>query len=172
MENQVNSKNIIINYGLILGGISIIMNLIMYATNNHLAPHWSISLIGFIALIALIVLGVKKFKESNNNYLTFGQALKVGVGIAIVSALLVSIYNYVFMTVIEPTYMDQVMELQSQTLIEQGYTDDQIEATQEMGKKLSGPFITSAFTIIGAAFLGFVISAITGAIMKKTEDQY
>ena len=31
MENQVNSKNIILNYGLIYGGVIVFINLIIYA---------------------------------------------------------------------------------------------------------------------------------------------
>jgi NhaP-type Na+/H+ or K+/H+ antiporter len=42
-----------------------------------------------------------------------------------------------------------------------------------MMETFSNPAITAAMGIIGGAFFGFIISAIAGAIMKRTEeDQY
>ncbi|WP_299679164.1 DUF4199 domain-containing protein [uncultured Tenacibaculum sp.] len=170
MENQASSKNIILNYGGILGTISVFQGLIMYATGNHLKPHWSLSLIAIVLLIVIIVLGIKKFKVSNNGFLSFGQAVKVGVGIAIFSALISVIYQYIFISFIEPTYMEQMTEIQTQNWIDQGYSEEQIEASQEMAKKFSSPGITAAFSLIGSAIIGFIISAIAGAIMQKREE--
>lgn len=173
MENQADSKGIIINYGLTLAGISILLSLVIYAMGNHLEPHWSINALTFVAFIALIILGIKKFKEINGGFLSFGQAVKIGVGIAIISALIGSIYQYLFMTFIEPEFMSQVMELQQQKMLDQGMSEDQIEATQEWSAKFSSPFMMIAFGIIGSAIGGFIVSAIGGAIMKKSEeDQY
>lgn len=171
MENQTDSKKIIINYGIILAAISILLALSSYATGSHLAPHWSMSVITIIAFIILIILGVKKFKESNNGFLSFGEAVKVGVGIAILSALIGSIYQYIFMNFIEPDFMNQMMELQAEKFLDAGLTDEQIEASQEMGKKFSSPFVMFAFGIIGSAIGGFVVAAITGAIMKKDQEE-
>ncbi|MDY0779621.1 DUF4199 domain-containing protein [Tenacibaculum sp. IB213877] len=171
MENQVDSKKIIINNGLLLAGISILLSLIIYATGNHLEPHWSVSLVSGLAFIAIIVLGVKKFKESNGGFLSFGQAVKIGVGIAIVSALVGSIYQYIFMNFIEPDYMTQLIEVQQQKWLDQGMSDEQIEASQEMMSKFSGPLMTAAMGIISSAIGGFIVSAIAGAVMKKSEEE-
>lgn len=170
MENQVNSKSIILNYGLMLAVVSIIVSLISYATGTHFKPHWSTSVITIIAFIALVVLGIKKFKGLNNGFLSFGQAVKTGVGIAIISALIGSVYQYIFMNFIEPDFMSQMLEIQQQSMIDQGMSEEQIEAAQEMGAKFSSPLMMSAFGIIGSAIGGFIISAIAGAIMKKTEE--
>ena len=43
MENQVNSKNLIVNKGGTLGVAMVLVSIIMYATGNHLEPHWSVS---------------------------------------------------------------------------------------------------------------------------------
>lgn len=170
MENQVNSKSIIINFGLILAGFSIFINLVNYAIGNHLDPHWSITVISILALVALIVFGIKKYKEANNGFLSWGQAVKIGVGIAIISALIGSLYNYVFMNFIEPDFMQQMAEIQNQKMLDQGYTDEQIEAANEMSESFRNPALIAAFGIIGSAIGGFIVSAIAGAIMKKSEE--
>lgn len=173
MENQADSKKIIINYGLILAGASILIGLIQYAMGTHLEQNWVSSFIGFLLVITLTVLGIKKFKEVNNGFLSWGQAVKIGVGIAAVAGLIGALYQYVFINFIEPDFVELIAEKQEEVLLEQGYTDEQIEAAQEMSKKFQGPIIMSAMSIIGSAILGFIISAIAGAVMKKTEqDDY
>lgn len=170
MENQANSKNIILNYGLLLGVLTILISLIVYASGNHLQPHWSVSLFSILFMIAAIVYGIKKFKESNNDFLSWGQAVKIGVGISIIAALLSVIYNIIFVTYIEPDYMTQLMEIQTQGMLEQGMTDEEIEMAVSMTEKFSSPYLSAAFGIIGSAIGGFIISAIAGAIMKRTEE--
>ena len=173
MENQVKSKNIILNYGLYLGIIGVFIHLAFYATGTLIKFGWLSGVIGFIAMIVLIILGIKKFKTDNNDFLTFGQALKVGVGIALISAIITTIYTLVFTNIIEPDFQAQMMEVQKQTWIDSGMTDEQIEASEAMSKKFSSPVITVPLSIVVSAFFGFIISAIGGAIMKKTEeDQY
>ena len=173
MENQANSKNIILNYGLYLGIIGVFIHLVFYATGTLVKFGWLNGIIGFIAMIALIILGIKKFKTDNNGFLTFGEALKVGVGIAIISAVITSIYTLIFTNLIEPDFQAQMMEVQKQAWLDAGMNDEQIEASEAMAQKFSSPVITIPISIVVSAFIGFVVSAIGGAIMKKTaEEQY
>jgi len=171
MENQGNSKNIILNYGVILAVAGILVSLVTYAMGSHLQPHWSISVISIAISIGLVIAGIKKFKEENNGFMSWGQGVKVGVGICILSALITAVYQYVFMNFIEPDFLVQAMELQNEAYLDAGMTEEQIEAANEMGKKFQSPGILAAISIIGAAVLGFIISAIASAIMKKNEEE-
>ncbi|UTD14293.1 DUF4199 domain-containing protein [Tenacibaculum mesophilum] len=173
MENQTNSKNIILNYGLYLGIIGVFIHLAFYATGTLIKFGWLNGIISFLAMIALIILGIKKFKTDNNGFLTFGQALKVGVGIAVISAVISTIYTLIFTNIIEPDFQAQMMEIQKQGWIDAGMTDEQVEASEAMAEKFNSPVITAPLALVISAFFGFIISAIGGAIMKKTEeDQY
>ena len=63
MENKTaQPKKVIINYGLILGIISVFLSVIAYVTNTHLQPHWSVMVIGMLVFIAVLVYGIKAFK--------------------------------------------------------------------------------------------------------------
>jgi cytochrome c biogenesis protein CcdA len=171
MENQANSKNLMVNNGIILGVASVLFLLVMYATGNHLAPHWSASVVNAIIFIGIIVYGIKQYKAANNDFLSWGQGVKVGVGVAIVGGLIVVIYNYLFMNFIEPEFMSQMMEVQNQAFLDQGLTEEQIEAANAMTSTFSSPGILAAVGIISYAIGGFIISAIAAAIMKKSEEE-
>ena len=122
-------------------------------------------------MIAIIVLGISQFKNANGGFLNWGQGVKIGVGIAILAALISVIYNYFFITFVEPDFMTQIMDIQNQKLLDQGRTEEQIEAANAMTEKFKSPLFASAFGIIGSAIGGFIISAIAAAIMKKSEEE-
>ena len=173
MENQANSKNIILNYGVYLGIASVLINLVVYAVGDYLNPHWSISVISGVVMIAMIVMAYKKFKELNGGFMSWGQSVKIGVGLTVISALIVIVYQQVFANFIEPEYMQQIMMVQEQKWIDGGMTSEQIEGAKEMMQKFQGPLISSAIGIVVSAFIGFIVSAIVGAIMKQSaEEQY
>ncbi|WP_088324786.1 DUF4199 domain-containing protein [Polaribacter tangerinus] len=171
MENQVNSKNFIVNNGVLLGVVSIVINLVMYAMGMHLDPHWSVGLLTGVLFIGFIIYGIKQFKTANGGFLSWGQGVKIGVGIAVLAALVGAIYQYVFNTFIEPDFMSQMMEVQNQKMLDQGLTEEQIEAANEMSKSFQSPTMIAAFGIIGSAIGGFIVAAIAGAVMKKSEEE-
>ena len=60
MENQANSKSIILNYGLYLGLASVIAGLIKYATGYLYVTEFYSAIVGVVLLIAFTILGIKK----------------------------------------------------------------------------------------------------------------
>ncbi|WP_275315528.1 DUF4199 domain-containing protein [Tenacibaculum bernardetii] len=171
MENQANSKNIILNYGLYLGGVCSIVHLAIWATGNLIELNWINSLVWFIALIVFLVIGIKKFKEGNNNFMSWGQGLKIGMGIAMISGVISVIYTLLFMNVIDPGFQQIAMEAQQQAWLDGGLTEEQVENFTESAKNFQSPAMIGALILGMSAFFGFIISAITAAIMKNNEEE-
>jgi len=172
MENQTTSaKSIMINYGLILGVISILTSVTVYATGHTYDQHWSIGVVSFLIMIAVIVMGIKKFKDSNGGFLKFGEAIKIGLGIALISGIIAVLYTYVFTTIIEPDFFKNLALIQEQKWIDAGMSDEQIETSKVMMSKMSNPMMTAGFSVLGSVFFGFIISLISGAIMKNTNEE-
>jgi len=172
MENQANSKSIILNYGLYLGIIGVFLQLIKYAMGNHLENDMITGSISIIASIVLITLGIKKFKTTNNNLLSFGQSLKVGLGITIISLLISVVYMIIFTSFIEPTFKEQALEKTIESWRDQGMNEDMIEQYTKAAKDYFYLSLYGMIVLI-SIFFGFVVSAVAGAIMKKSpEEQY
>ncbi|MFD0962976.1 DUF4199 domain-containing protein [Pseudofulvibacter geojedonensis] len=167
MENKINhSKNIILNYGVILGLILIAINVTSYATGIMLKGEQWPNYIYYIIFPVFIILGIKKFKTLNSGELLLAQGLKTGMGIAAISALVYVIYHLLFTYVIDPTFIDKMVELTETKLIEAGMDDAQIEQTLTITRKMSNPLVGSGFWILLSAFFGFVYSLIASVIMK------
>ncbi|TCP25766.1 uncharacterized protein DUF4199 [Tenacibaculum skagerrakense] len=173
MENQTNSKSIILNYGLIFGGGSIFIALIKYASGYQYQQEWYSGLAGLILMIVAIILGIKQFKNVNNGFISFGQSLKVGLGVTMIGVAITVVYYLLFMNVIEPDFLNNTIETQKTVWIEQfGFTDEQVEQAEQRTRDYFHLSLFGGMLIINL-FLGFVISAITGAIMqKKNEDTF
>ncbi|SEB42815.1 Protein of unknown function [Tenacibaculum sp. MAR_2009_124] len=169
MEKQANSKSIILNYGLYTGGISILLALVLYAIGKAADPGIALSIIGSVVPLTLLVLGIRKFKTENNGYISWGQAVKIGVGIALIWGVLALGFQYILENVIAPELIEQKLEVARTTMENWGISEDVIEENLESQKNQS-PFLGIAMGLLFFAFMGFVVSAIAGAIMKKTEE--
>ena len=174
MENQKSSsKQVMLNYGLILGVVSILLSVAIYAMGKIYDQDWKVMVISFIIMAVIIFMGLKNFKEGNNNLLSLGQALKIGLGIALIGGVVSVLYNQVFINFIEPDFMENMMKVGEQKMLEQNpnITDEQLEMAKEMQQKFSSPLIGAAAGIVGSLFFGFIISLIEGLILKRTEEE-
>ncbi len=173
MENQKSSsKQIMLNHGLQLGVVSVLLSVSIYAMGKIYDQGIWVMLISFTIMAVIIFLGLQKFRNSNNGLLSLGEALKIGLGISLVGAIVSIIYTQIFLNFIEPDFMVNMMKVAEQKMLESNpnLTDDQIETALSIQKTFSKPIIGIAMAIIGSLFFGFIISLIEGLILKKTDE--
>ncbi|MFC7357046.1 DUF4199 domain-containing protein [Jejudonia soesokkakensis] len=175
METQKASvKKIALSYGLILALLTIGLSVIVYVMGMHTQQPWWQSLTGFLISIGCIVYGIKAFKADNGGFLSLGEALKTGLGIALVAGLLGGLFTLLFVTVIEPDFAIQMMETSRDKMIESNpnMTDEQMDMALSIQEKMMSPGILFAISIISTLFIGFIISLIAGLIMKVNKPEY
>lgn len=174
MENQANPsrKSVMLNFGLILGFISIISHLLMYVFGNIYQPHWSMMLISVAISLTFIMMALKKVREAENNLLSIGTAIKVGLGISLISAIVYSLYLAVFVNMIEPAYFENLAQVQEQAMLERypNMTDEQMEAALNNAKMFNSTGAVVTMTLIVSLFFGLILSLVAGLIMRKSED--
>lgn len=174
METQTASvKKIALPYGLLLSLTTIVISVIVYVMGMTYDQPWWQSLLNFVAMIGFIVYGIKAYKHDNENYLSLGEALKMGLAIALVAGLIGSVFSYLFVTVIEPDFAVNMLETTRVKMI-----DDNPDMTQEamdmalgVTEKMMSPGILVAFSIVGSLFIGFIISLIAGLVMKNNRPE-
>jgi hypothetical protein len=175
METQKASvKKIALNYGLLLALLSIVLSVFAYVTDNHIDRPWWLSVLSMLVMIAIIVYGLKAFKNENGGFLSVGEAIKVGLAISLISGIIVAIYNYIFVTVIEPEYVTQLLEFTEEKMIADNpeMTESQLNMAMDMTEKFMSPMMMTAFAIIGTLFFGFIISLISGLILKQKRPEH
>jgi hypothetical protein len=171
MENQATSKGIILNYGLYLGMITVLAGLVKYATGNLYVTEFYSGIFGVLLVIVLVVLGIKKFKSTNEDLMTFGQGVKIGIGLTLIGTIITIAYYFLLSSFIEPDFMANTLEAQKVMFADSfGMTEGQIE---DATKNSEDNFYLSLFggILIWNLFLGGITSLISAAVMKKTDEE-
>jgi hypothetical protein len=172
MENSSkSSKSIMLNFGLYSGLAAILISVLTYALQIHYQPPGWVSIVQIAIAFALVFMGLKAFRSSNEGFMSVGEGLKIGMGITIVGSIIAIIYQQIFLNVIEPDFMLNAMEIQKQAWVEAGLTSEQIKASEEMASKFQTPLMVSAFALLFSLFLGFVISLISAVILKNKKEE-
>jgi len=172
-QPKTSGKSIMINYGLLLGFVSIIIALVNYVFGDLYKPHWILIVVSLVASITVIVLGIKKFKDLNGGFLSVGQAIKTGLGIALISALVYAAYLIIFFNFIETSYFENMAAVQEQTIAEKypNLTDEQMEAAVKNAAMFNNTGANITMSLIFSLFFGLIISLIGGLVMKKADEE-
>lgn len=170
MEHQTAPiKPIAYKYGLFSALISILVLVIMYVMN--IDKSWILSGFSIIAGILIFVFGIREYKLSNANILSIGQAIKVGLAIAVIGGVISAIYSYVHYAFIYPEFIEMQKETAYEKMMEQNPNMTQEQVEQAMN--ISGMFLTPGFmsimSVLGSLFFGLIISLITGLIMRSND---
>ncbi|MEO9893129.1 DUF4199 domain-containing protein [Aurantibacter sp.] len=167
--NQPNIGKFSWTYGLLLGAASVIFNVLLYSMEMHYDQGWAVRIVGVVLMIAAVVLAVSQFKKANLGYLKIVDAVKLGAGIGVVSAILSLIWYALLTNVIEPDFMDKAMEIAKVQAMAQNpqMTDEQWQQGVEIQKSFA--WLTYPLGIVVNVIFGLIIGAIVGAIMKKTD---
>jgi Protein of unknown function (DUF4199) len=163
------TARIALKWGLISAICSIIYTTILYFTGM-----WKTSAfawIGYIFLAGGIIMAMREFKSQNNDYMSYGEGLGIGSLLSAVSGVISAIYGYIYMNFIDNTMTQQIIEMQSTKMAEQGMTEEQIDQAMQMAGKFMTPGMMFIFTVLGMLFFGFILSLIISAIMRKNKPE-
>jgi membrane protease YdiL (CAAX protease family) len=158
------------NYGIILGLILIVISVIMYVTGMQLEGKQWPMYIFYIIFPVVVIYAINQFKKEQGNLLTIGESIKVGLVVAVVSALVFAVYNLLFNYVIDSEFTQQVMQAEMDRQLESGaLTEEMIEQSASIREIFTNPFVGSTIFIALSAIFGLIYSLIGGLIMKREE---
>jgi DNA-binding transcriptional regulator of glucitol operon len=171
-QNQPKTAKYALNFGVLLGVVSIVFAFMLYSLDMHYQGGFAVIAVSLIITIVFIVIGMIQFKKANNGFMSFGQALKIGIGISLIGGIMAALFNQVIINFIDPDTMTKAFEFQREQLLAAGQlTAEQIDAQMEMGKSFATPAMQIAFGLLGSLFFGFILSLIPGLILKNSKPE-
>jgi uncharacterized protein YneF (UPF0154 family) len=169
--------NTAVRYGIIGGLIFIIYGMIGNLTglNRPSAGFGAIGLNFLISIglyVGIMVAAVKKHRDAElGGYIPFGRAFMVGLVVAVIAGILGGIFNFIYMSYIEPDFME-TMIAETQAMYERmGMSETQIEKAMEQVKSSFEPSKMLIQGFVWSAILGGIVSLIVAAIMKKNPPE-
>ena len=159
------------NYGIILGVIMVLIAVVSYVTGMALKGEQWPQIIYYILFPIIIFYAISQFKKQNANQLKLGEAIKVGLVIGAISAVVYIIYGLIFMYIIDPDFMNQMMDVAKDKMLERNpnMTQEMIDQSMKFIKMLTNPVVGNAIWLALSLFFGLVYSLIGGLVMKKEQ---
>lgn len=166
----------IIRYGLIGGLVFIVYSLIGNITGmtspgagfGMLAVNLVISLGIYVGIM---VLAIQRFRDQENGgFISFGKAFGIGLGAALIAGILSSAFTYIYVTAIDPSFFDTMIDETSKLYERLGMSEEQIEQAMAQAKKSFTPMGLVRQALIGNVIMGAIVAAIVGAIMKRNPE--
>ena len=174
MENSpLKTSTYALRYGLLLGLISVVFGVMIFMLEMHYQQDQKIGIVSLAINLILIILGLVAFKKANGGYISLAQALKTGLGIALIAGIIAVTYQLILVTVLDPDTIQKTLDFQMEKIrMEQpelpAETLDQIESMQ---RKFTSPWMMVAIGLVFSLFIGFVFSLIGGLIIKKSRPE-
>ncbi|MDY8137238.1 DUF4199 domain-containing protein [Aquimarina sp. 2201CG5-10] len=168
-ETNISIKKYILRYGVILGILYVISRVVIDLNHDASSIH---PVLDLSVRIIVILSGIYAYKSANGGFLKLSKAIKIGIGIAVLAAVMLSVWSILFHTIIEPDHLAKKYEVLEEQMIEDNLTMSRKDVNQglEVSKKIGSPYIMSIITITWNALLGFFISLLGGAIMYKKKS--
>jgi hypothetical protein len=162
-------------YGLLTAVVSIVFSILTYILD---VPFKSpVMYFSLVILLAGIFYGTFQYRNVYlGGYISFGKAFLSGFIIVLTAAILSSLYSYIFLTFIDPSYLEkiiqQTLEQTEAKMAEKGVTADQMEPALAMTRKFMSPVMMLVMGILSSAFFGAILSLISAAIIKKEDKSF
>lgn len=166
MENSSSVKAVAFPYGLLLALYSILVLVLIYVFNVQ-RDNWVVAIFNAAVTITFFVVALKQFKKNNAGYISLTQALKVGLAVAVVSGFIVAVYSYLHYSFVYPEFSEMIYDEALLKMEEQNLPEAQRDKALEITSFTTSPLFFATMTLVSSLFFGFLISLITGLILKK-----
>ncbi|MCU0325635.1 MAG: DUF4199 domain-containing protein [Spirosomaceae bacterium] len=163
------TARIALKWGVIVGIVVII-----FSTITSMADLWKqswASWIGYLFVLGGLIMALGEFKKANEGFMGFGEGLGLGTLMSTVVGVLGAIFSYIYLNFIDTTMVSRIVDFQREKMSEQGLSDEQIDQAMEMTAKFMSPGMMFIFGVLGYLIVGFILTLIVSAIMKKSKPE-
>jgi len=166
--SKPSSSNVTVKWAVIYLTTSIVITYIIQLLN--LDPNSPVKYLGYIPFIAFLLLAQKEYRDNKlGGFISFGDAFMTGFLYAVFGGIMLAIFIYIYLTLLNPHAIEAAMESQRQAFVDKGLSSDQIDQSMELGKKY-GAIFGAVGTLFVIPIFGAIVALIGAAIFKKEKS--
>lgn len=127
------------------------------------------SFVSLAVAVVIVFYPIHVFKLNNNNLLSIGQALKIGLIVGLIGGLIYAFYTYLHYNSIDTEFVSKALEESDKALQESSneFTDEQMAQAKEMASVMVSPFTFATINLFTLLFKSFIIALVVGLIKKN-----
>ena len=99
-ENKVNIRQYILNFGSLLGIVSIVFSLMLFFLNMHYQNSPFQQVVSLIIISASIIIAFIAYKKDNEGFINLSECFKMGLGISLLGGLIGFLYFLILIYVL------------------------------------------------------------------------
>jgi len=178
VKNKIPVKKIVLTYGIIAGvivGAMLMITMPLYesGTLKFENGEW-LGYTTMVIALSMVFFGVKSYRDNQlGGSITFGNALKVGLLITLIAALIYAFSWEVTRLNMKGDFMAQYGEKQIEKMKKDGETEASIEAAKkkmdDFAVMYKNPFIRFGITLMEITPVGILISILSATLLRKKE---
>lgn len=157
------------NFGVIFGGYSILVLVLLYAFTYE--TNAAISVLNFVITVAIVWYTIHIYKIDNNGLIDLTTSIKLGLAIGVIGGLIYAAYTYIHYEFIQPEYIAELksnMEADMEAQIEQQQmSDEEAEMTRNMSGVFASPFVIATIGLLSIIFKTFLVGLIVGMLKRN-----
>lgn len=171
-ESSVSMQPVIMKWGLISAVVGIIFQIVTMMLGMS-GMTMAISGLSLIISCYLLVLAVRADRDDQlGGFASFKRVFMLSLAVILVSSLITQIFSFIYLNYLNPSAVDATMEGTRSFLEKMNMQEDQIDkAIDEATASLKSP-MSIVKNFAGAVFIGAIVAAIYGAIMKKERPMF
>ncbi|MDC0584273.1 DUF4199 domain-containing protein [Bacteroidales bacterium] len=164
------SKNIAflkhtMTYGAIMGGILSVL----LAISSFIFQSRSGGLLDFLAIIAVIYIGTKKYRdELNNGFIRYSESLKTGIYISLFGGLIYGI-ALVFTLRLNNDFAKEIIAAMQDQLLNNQLSEEEVEMATKM---LFKPMTLAIYFSFIFAIVGLILSLFISIFLRKEKTPF
>lgn len=167
MTNNKNAMNFGAILGLSLSAISAISMAMGYSQSS--GQQW----IGYALTIAIITWGTVTFRDKHNDgFISYGKAFSSCLLITFYASIILAFFMYIYLTFVDQTLINTVLEKAEEGMLAKNMPDDQIEEAMKITRMFTTPIVMAFFTVIINTFMGAIFGLITAAFLKRENTNF
>jgi hypothetical protein len=167
-----------IRWGGILGAVSILITMTLYAVDYSLMVQLKTLFISLLIYLGLVIYAGINYRNSIGGFLSFGKAFQHGFLVLAISALISTIFNILLYTAIDPELpqklTDASIENTRQMMENFGAPEDQVDEALEQARERSNDQFSVGGLALGYVWIlvfSAIMALISGLIVKKNEPE-
>jgi len=125
-----------------------------------------------IVALSLIFVGIKSFRDKNNNgIISFGKGVQVGIMITLVASVIYAVGWLLYSSTMDPDFSDRYFNHQVEQIRNSGESEaviqERIDQMQQFKEMYENPFVQVAFSFIEIFPVGIIVTIICALLLKR-----
>lgn len=174
-NTSVSARPLAMRYGLIGGLVSIIIGLVLQLTGvsnpleQYSAGNIIAGLLSWGIIAAAVYMTIKQHRDEDlNGWISMGKGFGIGMLVILIIAVLQSAWSVIYMEVINPTLMEEIMDNAMEKALEEGkMTEEQMEASQGMMGFFASSWFVAVSSLVATLLMGLIVSLLMALFLKK-----